>query len=190
MKSGETLALSAAIGALAGLRTFTPPAILSQAARHNLISVRRSRFRFLRSPVTANIITALAVGELIGDKLPFTPSRLQPAALAVRAASGALCGAAISMVGSTGKSLTSRLRRGKTFKRNNPSAVAIGAVLGGLGAIGGAFAGYHLRRSLTYHLGAPDPAIAVIEDLVAIAGTVAIVSKETSILSIVSAGVL
>jgi uncharacterized membrane protein len=168
MKSRNSLALSAAIGALAGLRAFTPPAILSQAARHNFIGLRRSRLRLLRSPVAANVLASLAIGELIGDKLPFTPSRLAIPSLAVRATSGALCGSVISGAG----------------RRNT------GAIVGALGAIGGAFAGFHLRREIKEHFGVPDPAIAVIEDLLAIAGAVTIVSKKASVLSRATAGVL
>jgi uncharacterized membrane protein len=185
MNSRESLAFSAVIGALAGLRAFTPPAILSQAARHNLIGLRRSRLRLLRSPVAANILTSLAIGELVGDKLPFTPSRLAIPSLPVRAASGALCGSVISGAGRKGRLFTSKSCRGKSC-----SPLAMGAIVGALGAIGGAFAGFHLRREIKEHFGVPDPAIAVVEDLLTIAGAVTIVSKKASVLSLATAGVL
>ena len=185
MKSRDTLALSATIGALAGLRTFTPPAVVSQAARYNLVGLRRSRLRPLRSSSTANILAALAVGELIADKLPFIPSRLDIGPLTARAVSGALCGSVIAGSGKMGRSI-----RSKPFKQDLPSTMASGAAVGALGAIGGAFAGFYLRRELNRHFGVPDPAIAFVEDLAAIAGSVIIVSKKVSLLSLATAGIL
>ena len=123
MNSLNTLALAASIGALAGLRTFTPPAIVSNAARHSLIPLRRSRLAFLRSSGVANTITTLAIGELVADKLPSMPSRLEASAMAARVASGAVCGAAIA-----------------SGRRSSGRTIAAGAVLGGIAAIGGAFA--------------------------------------------------
>jgi uncharacterized membrane protein len=61
------------LGFAAGLRTFTPPAAVF---RH-------------RALVMA------AAGELVTDKLPITPSRLEPPALAGRAVSGAITGGVI-----------------------------------------------------------------------------------------------
>jgi len=43
-----------------------------------------------------------------------------------------------------------------------------GAVLGGLGAIAGAFAGYHMRKRLSRNL--PELGVAVLEDALAIGG--------------------
>ncbi|HZR57262.1 MAG TPA: DUF4126 family protein [Terriglobales bacterium] len=183
MKSRDSLALSAAIGALAGLRALTPPAVVSQAARYNLIGLRRSYLRRLRSAGTANVLAALALGELIGDKLPFTPSRLGLGPLAARAVSGALCGSVIG----TGK--IGRPFRNKSSDRN-VSSMATGAALGALGAIGGAFAGFYLRRELNMRFAVPDPAIAFVEDLAAIAGSAVIVSKKVSLLSLATAGIL
>jgi uncharacterized membrane protein len=93
-------------------------------------------------------ITQLAVSELIADKAPFTPSRLKAVPLASRVVSGAICGATIYGV----------------VKR----PLSEGAVLGGLGAIAGAFAGYHTRKRLNRDT--PDLAVAVMEDAFAIGG--------------------
>jgi len=45
-----------------------------------------------------------------------------------------------------------------------------GAVLGGFGAIAGAFSGYHLRRKLSRNL--PELGVALLEDALAIGGGV------------------
>ena len=171
MNSFNTLALAAGIGALAGLRTFAPPAVVSQAARHSLIPLRRSRLHFLRSSAAANITAALAIGELVADKLPAMPSRLKAGALIARAASGAICGSAIA-----------------SGRRAPAKTVAAGGVLGGLTAIAGASVGYHVRRQLGMKLNVPDPAVAVVEDMLAIGGAVVIVSRCASLKSLVTRG--
>jgi uncharacterized membrane protein len=154
MKTSTVLALSTAIGALAGLRTFTPPAVLSRKYRRRCLSPRKDALTLLAVSKVANSLTKLAAGELLADKLPFTPSRLSAGPLAARIGSGAVCGAAISTY--AGGSLKD------------------GAVLGALGAVAGSLAGYHLRRNLDRDF--PDLAIAVAEDLIAIGGSFAIAS--------------
>jgi uncharacterized membrane protein len=64
------------LGAAAGARTLTPLAML---ARH-------------RGGWVGAAAAAAAVGELVGDKLPTTPSRLQQPQLTGRVAAGALAG--------------------------------------------------------------------------------------------------
>jgi uncharacterized membrane protein len=152
MKRSTVLALSAAIGALAGLRTFTPPAVLSRKYRSR--SPRNDALTLMAVSKVASSLTKMAAGELLADKLPFTPSRLTAGPLAARIASGAVCGAAISTY--AGESLKD------------------GAVLGALGAVAGSLAGYHLRKRLREDF--PDLAIAVAEDLIAIGGSFAIAS--------------
>jgi uncharacterized membrane protein len=49
---------------------------------------------------------------------------------------------------------------------------AEGAVLGGAGAIAGAFAGYHMRKRLSREM--PDLGAAVLEDALAIGGGILI----------------
>jgi uncharacterized membrane protein len=174
MSVNRTLALAAGLGALAGLRTFTPPSVLSQAAHRNLLPLRRTPLRFLRSAASANTLAALAAGELVGDKLPFTPSRLAPAGLTARFASGALCGAALM----------------GAHRNRDRNALLAGAAVGAAAAIAGAFAGYHLRRQLGQRLNVPDPAVAVVEDMIAVAGSIALVRQSASLRSYVSAGLL
>jgi uncharacterized membrane protein len=171
MDSINTLGLAAGIGALAGLRTFTPPAVASQAARHSLIPLRRSRLHFLRSSGAANTLTALAIGELVADKLPSMPRRLEAGGLTMRAASGAVCGATIA-----------------SARRSSKKIIAAGAVLGGLAAIAGGYVGYHVRRQICTKVNVPDPGVAVVEDVLAIGGSVAIVSRCASLLSIATRG--
>jgi uncharacterized membrane protein len=153
----STLALAAGMGALSGLRTFTPPAVVSHLG---LVPRLPRRWRWLRSSRAAKVIAGLAVSELVGDKLPWTPSRLETGALIARASSGAAVGAVIAAADGG---------RGRT--------IATGAVLGGMAAVAAAFAGYHLRRRLGEELSVPDPAIAAVEDAIAIGGAFAIAKR-------------
>ena len=148
MKRSYTPVLAVGIGAVAGLRTLTAPAVLAWAAKCRWIRLGHSPFARIISSRASRRISDLAVSELIADKLPFTPSRLKPGPFAARIVSGAVCGAAIYGV------VEQPLKEG--------------AVLGGLGAIAGAFAGYHMRRRLSRDL--PALGVAVLEDVLAIGG--------------------
>jgi uncharacterized membrane protein len=73
----DILLRAAALGASAGARSATPLAALAQQ--------RRSRW-------ARGLTAAAALGEIVVDKLPQTPSRLQPGPLAARVAAGAFAG--------------------------------------------------------------------------------------------------
>ncbi len=157
MKSEKTLALAAGIGLLVGLRTFGAPAVLSRASRRGLISPH-SRLGFLSSPRAARLLTVAAAGEMIADKLPFMVSRLQPGSLAARAVSGAMCGATMAA------------------QETDDAEILIAAAIAGTAAIGGAYVGHHLRRTLARRFPAASLAVAMCEDSIAIGGALAIMS--------------
>jgi len=142
VKHPYTLSLAVGIGAVAGLRPMTAPAVIAWAARRKWIHLGSSPFVTIISARASRTITELAISELIADKLPFTPSRLNPGPLASRIASGAVCGAAVC----------------GAVKR----PFVEGALLGGLGAIAGALAGYHVRKRLSRET--PDFAVGLLED--------------------------
>jgi uncharacterized membrane protein len=154
MERSYTPALAVGIGAVAGLRTFTAPAVLAWAAKRRWIRQGNSPFATIISAKASKRITDFAVTELIADKLPFTPSRLKPGPFAARIVSGAVCGATI--YGVVKRPLTE------------------GALLGGLGAIAGAFAGYHMRRKLSRNL--PELGVALLEDALAIGGGILVIA--------------
>ena len=95
-ESRRLIATAIGIGAIAGLRSMTAPAIVSWAAEQKWIHSPSQSLAFLKSKKTVSLVSALAVGELVADKLPFTPNRTEPAGLAVRVltggfSAGALC---------------------------------------------------------------------------------------------------
>ncbi len=141
---------AAALGVVAGMRSMTAPALVSDRLAKNHGAVADSRFAWMASPTTATVFKVLAAGELVGDKLPMTPSRLAPGPLTGRIASGALCGAALCA--------------------SDRERAEVGAVVGALAAVAGAWAFYHLRRSADAATGLPDPVVAVVEDALAVGG--------------------
>ena len=145
--------LALLIGVIAGLRAMTAPAAISWAASLGFLNLEGTWLAFLGYRWTPWIMTVLAVGELIGDQLPSTPSRKQLAPFATRIIMGGLCGGAIAM-------------QGGSFV----GGLAAGAVGGIIGTLGGAEG----RARLAAAFGKDRPA-ALIEDAVAILGAVLIV---------------
>jgi uncharacterized membrane protein len=145
------------IGVIAGLRSMTAPAVVAWAAHLNRLVLYGTRLSFLGSPVTVGIVTLLAIGELVADKLPSTPNRTSAIPLFGRVLTGAVCGAAICA--------------------GWGASVAIGAAIGGVGGVAGAFAGYSVRHWLVQKLKVPDGAVAVAEDLIAIGGGLLLVCR-------------
>lgn len=150
-----TLLFAFLIGVGAGLRTFTPLALTAWAVYLGWLSPSRP-FSLIGSLPAVATLTLLAVVELVFDKLPNTPNRTSPPGLIARLVSGAICGACISLSGAQG-------------------ALA-GAALGAAGGIVGCFAGYHLRTRIVQTLNVKDIYVAVVEDLLAVAGCFWIVS--------------
>jgi uncharacterized membrane protein len=118
---------SLAAGAVSGLRSTLGPTAAFHGERWN------------------RILPALALGELIADKLP-VPARTIPPALAIRAIAGAVAGAALA-----GDAERDRW---------------LGGALGALGAIGFSYAGAAYRERASRYV--PNVVAALIEDGVAL----------------------
>jgi uncharacterized membrane protein len=143
------------IGAMAGLRSMTAPAAVSWAARMGWLHLANTPLAFLGYAVTPYIFTILAIGELIADKLPKTPSRKTPGPFIGRIVTGGLSGAAL---GAASQSLTG------------------GLVAGALGGMAGTLGGYEFRSRLVKATGGKDLPIALLEDLIAVGGAILILS--------------
>lgn len=100
----------------------------------------------LGSPWTRRLAGLAAAGELVGDKLPQAPSRLQPEGLAPRLAFGAVAGAILAH------------REGGARDQ-----AVLAAGLGLLGAATGSWLGASWRRVASQRFGADLPG-ALIED--------------------------
>ena len=132
------------LGAISGLRSLSGPAFISRAASRGDLDLDRTVFAFLGSPRVSKTLVLMELGELVGDKLPATPSRTSLPPLLGRAASGALVGAAV---------FVSEGRRATT-----------GAALGSTAAIAASFTGEWLRALAVEKTGLPDPVVALAED--------------------------
>src|SRR6185295_17712559 len=151
-----TLLFSFLIGIFAGLRSLTPPAAVAWAVHLGWLRLVRP-LSLVGSLPAVIILSLLAVTEIIFDKLPNTPSRTAPLGLIARIVTGGFTGACISQGG--GRS------------------ALVGAGLGVLGGIVGCFGGYEARAQLVKSLRLPDFNIALLEDLIAIGGSLFIVSR-------------
>jgi uncharacterized membrane protein len=150
-----TLALSLLIGVVAGLRTMTAPAAVSWAASLGWLDLGGTWLACLAYRWTPWILTALALGELVNDKLPSTPSRTVPPQFGARILTGGLSGAAIGAAS---------------------GAMIAGLVAGVVGAILGTLGGRAFRRRLASTFKS-DPPAALFEDAIAIVGAWRIVAS-------------
>jgi uncharacterized membrane protein len=147
--------LALGIGIVAGLRSLTAPAVVAWGAYLSWLNLHGSPLAFMGSTTAVGIFSVLAIGELVADKLPMIPKRTAPAPLMARIITGGLCGACLCA--SAGQSLV------------------VGAFLGGIGAVVGAFLGYGIRRRLDLHIN--DLVVAVCEDVAAVGLALFVVSR-------------
>jgi uncharacterized membrane protein len=149
--------LALGIGIVAGLRSLTAPAVVAWGAHLSWLNLHGSPLAFIGSTTAVAILSVLAIGELIADKLPMIPRRTAPAPLLARIVTGGLCGACLCAA--AGQSLVA------------------GALLGGIGGVVGAFLGYSIRRRLVNDLHVNDFVVAVCEDVVAVGLALFLVSR-------------
>ncbi len=139
------------LGVAAGLRSMAP---LGTFARHRQDAPRTAGWRtwpLLRSGSGRALLQLGWAGEFVMDKLPTTPSRLEPRSLGARIAAGTIAGVAVGTEG-----------RGATPKIG-------GALAGAIGAVAGSYGGYRVRTLGVESTALPDPAVAVVGDLAAAA---------------------
>jgi uncharacterized membrane protein len=150
------LFLAFLIGFFAGLRSLTAPAITAWGVYLGWLRLERP-LSLIGSVPSLIILTLLAATELVADKLPKTPNRTALPPLIGRMVTGGIAGACVAVAGAQG--------------------VFPGAVLGVAGGLVGTFGGYQARTQLVKRLGIRDLYVALVEDLVAILGSLWIVSR-------------
>jgi uncharacterized membrane protein len=134
------------LGVIAGMRTFSAPAVISHVySRRPSKNLEDSPFNLIQSINTSKVFKVLAAGELIGDKLPNTPNRTSAGGLTGRILSGSLAGAVV-------------------YKANGKQPL-IGALIGSTAAIASAFGCMFLRKALGKSTRIPDPYIGALEDV-------------------------
>ena len=151
-----TLLFAFFIGFFAGLRSLTAPAATAWAVHLGWLKLQGPLALMGSLPAVA-IFTLLAAVELVADKLPKTPKRTAPPGLIARIVMGGLTGACVASGGG--------------------QEALLGAVLGAAGGVVVCFRGYEARTRLVGALGIPDIYVALLEDLLAIAGSLWVVSR-------------
>jgi uncharacterized membrane protein len=134
------------VGIACGLRALLGFAAVSWAASSQQLPLQGTWLAFLGFRATPYITSLLAIGELVTDKLPKTPSRLVPPQFAARVTMGALTGAAIGLA---------------------HQHFLMGVVAGIVGSIVGTLGGSRARAAAARLFGRDLPA-ALLEDVVAI----------------------
>jgi uncharacterized membrane protein len=152
--------LSFLLGFVDGLRSMTAPAIVCWAAHFGWLHFAGTKFAFIDHRSTLIVFTLLAIIELVLDKLPNTPARTAPVGLIARIVLGGASGMALAA--GAGISV--------------PLSLSLAGVIASVGAIAGAFAGYHIRHAVVLRAHVPDLVAAIAEDAITIAGGLLIVS--------------
>lgn len=140
------------LGAIAGSRSMSAPAITSHILNHHRSdNLNTSPLNFMQLGITATAFKLLALAEFVGDKLPAAPNRIALPGLTGRLLTGALAGASVYKAGG-----------GKPY---------VGAILGASAAVLSTFGCFYLRRATGNSTKISDPFIGGLEDaLVAGAG--------------------
>jgi uncharacterized membrane protein len=140
------------MGVLAGMRSMAAPAALGQLSRKGALTGVTGPLALVTGSKFFTTASLLAAGELVADKLPFTPNRTGAGPLLGRALTGGLSGAVVCSA--------------------NRRSVAAGALIGAAAAVGAAYGAYELRQQAGQRMHLPDAIIALAEDaLVAALGT-------------------
>ena len=141
-----TLLAALLIGIVAGSRAMLAPAAVAWAAWLGWIDLAPTWAAFLGSGWAVLILSLLAIGELVTDQLPTTPSRKVPVQFGTRLVTGGFSGAALGALA---------------------ASTPLGLVAGVVGAVAGTYGGAALRTRLAASFGSDRPA-AFTEDAAAI----------------------
>jgi uncharacterized membrane protein len=159
MRTENKLYLKAlGLGAVAGMRSLSAPAILSNELSSTPTDVLQgSPLRHLQSSAVSTGLNLLAASEMVADKVPGVPDRTDLASLLMRTASGALVGAAV-------------------FTAGQDSPIK-GAILGGLAALAATYGFFYLRTSLGKNTEVSDVALGLVEDAIMLGSGLAIAKR-------------
>lgn len=140
---------AASLGAIAGMRTFYAPAVISHAySRLPANGLDESPLQFMQSVTTSKVFKLLAIGELVGDKLPNAPNRTDLPGLVGRIVSGALAGSVV-------------------YKAEHKQPL-LGGIIGGAAAAASTFGCFFLRKLVVKKTRISDAYIGAMEDLLVI----------------------
>ncbi|MBF9254543.1 DUF4126 family protein [Pontibacter sp. 172403-2] len=144
------------LGAIAGMRSMTAPALLSnELSNAPTAALAGSPLRYLQHGPVATGLKLLAASELVGDKIPGMPDRISPPILLPRALSGALVGATI-------------------FTVHQDSWIK-GAAIGAAAAVAATYGSFYLRKLMNKY--APNAVSGALEDALTLGSGLAIAKR-------------
>ncbi len=143
------------LGICTGLRTMTPIAVLCWFAFRGALHFLGWR-SFTANIVSVAIFTLMARGEYVGDKRPNTPARTAPIGLLGRSVFGAFIGLLLA----------------QPLLLSAPATILLGIA----GALLGTYAGWFLRTRSVAGLKCPDWPVAIAEDVLTIACSIALLN--------------
>lgn len=138
----STVATAIAYGAISGMRSMSGPTALGLRFKERRPHTRAGRV--MNGRAAARLLPLLAAGEILFDKLPFTPDRTDALPLAGRALMGGIVGAVVA--------------------GEDRSSVWAGALIGAVAAIAVAHVAYQARKHADKHI--PKGLSAIVEDSV------------------------
>lgn len=154
-RDDTVLLTSAALGAIAGMRSMAAPALLThEFAEDGDAEEFGPLERVLTSERTSQLLTVLAGGEMLADKTPYVPDRTNPAPLIGRAVIGSLSAAAFAV------------------RRRYPPLLP--AAIGALSAVASTYAAFHARKFIKERFSIPDRVIGLAEDAIVMAASKAV----------------
>lgn len=142
------LICSLGIGIAAGLRSMTPPAVVSWAGYIGWLSVSAGPFWFISSLPSVVLLTAWAIFELVLDKTTKIGNRTGLVGLIFRIITSSFSGAVVSSAAGAG--------------------IMPGIITGLAGGMIGTYGGYHLRRACVRKMSFSDFSVAIAEDIAAV----------------------
>ena len=137
------------------MQSMMAPAVIQWAARRSGLDLESTPFSAFKGPGIGRTAVAMAVGELLAERMPFVPNRSESTVLLARAVSGGAAGAAM-------------------FKARRRS-VLVGALVGAAAAVGASYGAYYLRKKAARYFNVSDRMVALVEDGLALsAGLIAV----------------
>jgi uncharacterized membrane protein len=134
---------AAILGFIVGMRSMNPPAVIADKLVESGAN-QGDPFLSMITPEVASMVKLAAVGEAVGDKLPFIPPRTDTLPLLGRIGIASILGALLS----------------HSNERTNMAATA------GVSAIIGAHIAYYLRKRFSERLGIPSVVLGAVEDAI------------------------
>lgn len=146
------------LGIAGGFRSLPPLGALALNYDAASVELDWRRWPVFCSEWGRTLLIILAAAEFVTDKLPWTQSRLELNVQWSTLDTGLL--GRVALVTLAGAALGS--------EHGGKDSVATGAAFAAVGAILGNYGGYHARKAVVEATGLPDPAVAIVEDAIAI----------------------